>query len=88
MTEGQVCPDNEESGSIWPSAAVWMPSPLPYGQKLDLTFLEAPSSATIGRVHADYSDYPDDFAGYFRREWNAWLKSEDLFPGRPIHSSC
>ncbi len=48
MTEGEVCPDNEKSGSIWPSTAIWMPSPLPYGQKLIATFPEAPSAATIG----------------------------------------
>ncbi len=48
MTEGELCPDNEKSGSIWPSVAVWMPNPLPYGQKLISTFLEARSSAAIG----------------------------------------
>ncbi len=48
MTEGEGWTDNEKSGSIWPSAAVWMPSPLPYDQKLVATFPEAPSAATIG----------------------------------------
>ncbi len=48
MTEGEVCPDNKKSGSIWPSVAVWMPNRLPYGQKLASTFPEAPSSAIIG----------------------------------------
>ena len=42
MTEGEMCPDNEKSGSIWPSTEVWMLSPLPYGQKLVSTFPEAP----------------------------------------------
>ncbi len=50
MAEGEVCPDNEKSDSIWPSVTVWMPNPLPYVycQILVSTFPEARSSATIG----------------------------------------
>ena len=47
MTKGEVCPDNEKSDSIWPSLTVWMPNPLPNGQKLVSTFPEAPSPAII-----------------------------------------
>ncbi len=48
ITEGEVCPDDEKSGPIRPSVAVWMPNPLPYGQKLVSTFPEPPLSAIIG----------------------------------------
>ncbi len=44
----EVYLNNEKSSSIWPLAAVWIPSFLPYGQKLVSTFPEAPSSAIIG----------------------------------------
>ena len=48
MAEGEVCPDNEKSGSNWPSVAAWMPNPLPYGQKLVPTFPQGRPSYTIG----------------------------------------
>ena len=47
MTEGEVCPDNKKSGSIWPLVAVWMPDRLPYGQKLASTFPDPACSAII-----------------------------------------
>ncbi len=40
--------DGVISIDVDPSVAVWMPNPLPYGQKLISTFLEARSSAAIG----------------------------------------
>ena len=45
MTEGEVCPDNEKSGSIWPSAAVRMmktgPNGLPNTAKSPISSYQA-----------------------------------------------
>lgn len=45
MTAAEAGPDDEKSRSIWPSAAVWLPNPVPYSQKFAPTFSGVPSPA-------------------------------------------
>ena len=48
MTEGEVCPDEENSAQIGPSAATRPPKPVPNGQWLGPPFLDPAFFAIIG----------------------------------------